>query len=119
MTMKGKTKLDLKPKVSEPALNTETPVSEKTTKRTPSEKTKLIQRLSRIEGQIGGIRRMIESDAYCIDVLTQSSAVSGAIEAFNRELLKNHIRNCFVNGIRAGQEEPIDELIKILDRLIK
>ena len=66
----------------------------KTTDRSEEERKKLIHRLNRIEGQIRGIRGMVESDAYCADILVQSAAVNAAVNAFNKELLASHIRGC-------------------------
>lgn len=79
----------------------------------------LINRLNRIEGQIRGIKKMVENDVYCTDILVQSSAVSAAINAFNRELLSNHIKSCVVNDIREGNDDVIDELLAILQKLMK
>lgn len=87
--------------------------------RNDEEKKKLISRLNRIEGQVGGIRRMIERDAYCTDVLVQSAAVNAAINAFNRELLSSHIRSCVVEDIRNGKDEVIDDLLITLQKLMK
>lgn len=97
----------------------ESPNSEKTTERLEDERKKLINRLNRIEGQIKGIKRMIEKDAYCTDILVQSSAVNAAINAFNKVLLENHIRNCVAEGIREGKDETIDELVATLHKLMK
>ena len=91
----------------------------KTKERTPEEVKKLLNRLSRIEGQIRGIRGMVEKDAYCTDILTQSAAVTAAMNAFNRDLLASHIRTCVVNDIRAGKDEGIDELVLTLQKLMK
>ena len=79
----------------------------------------LINRLSRIEGQIRGIKGMVEKNAYCIDILVQVSAVTAALNAFNRELLSSHIRNCVVKEIKEGKNETIEELINTLGKLIK
>ncbi len=92
---------------------------EKQTERPAEERRKLINRLSRIEGQIRGIRGMIERDAYCADVLTQSAAVSAAIAAFNRELLARHISTCVVRDIKNGDEETVDELVGLVQKLMK
>ncbi|MBQ4598517.1 MAG: metal-sensing transcriptional repressor [Clostridia bacterium] len=91
----------------------------KTKKRSEKEYKSLVNRLSRIEGQIRGIRTMVENDAYCTDILTQVSAVSAALNAFNRELLTNHIKTCVANDIRAGKDETIDELTDTLQKLMK
>ncbi len=91
----------------------------KTTKRPEEEKKKLIHRLNRIEGQIRGIRKMLESDAYCTDLLTQSAAVSAAIHSFNRDLIASHIRGCVARDIRAGKDEVIEELVTTFQKLMK
>ncbi len=91
----------------------------KSTERDEETVKKLLNRLNRIEGQIRGIKKMIESEAYCNDILVQSSAVSSAISAFNRELLKQHISNCVVRDIKNGDENIVDELNETLARLIK
>ena len=91
----------------------------KTKKRTEKEYKSLVNRLSRIEGQIRGIRTMVENDAYCTDILTQVSAVSAALNAFNRALLTEHIKTCVANDIRAGKDETIDELTDTLRRLMR
>ena len=87
----------------------------KTTPRTEEERRKLIHRLNRIEGQIRGIRGMLEKDAYCTDILIQSAAVN----AFNRDLIASHIRGCVVRDIRSGQDGVIDELVSTLEKLMK
>ncbi len=87
--------------------------------RSREEYQKLINRLNRIEGQIRGIRGMVERDAYCTDILTQSSAVAAALNAFNKELLANHIRTCVAEDIRAGKDEVIDDLVCTLQKLMK
>ena len=93
--------------------------SHKTKERSPEEYKKLIHRLNRIEGQIRGIRNMVEKDAYCTDILVQSAAVSAAMNAFNKELLANHIRTCVVNELQSGNEEVVDELVATLQKLMK
>ena len=92
---------------------------QKTTVRTEEERKKLIHRLNRIEGQIRGIRGMVEKDAYCADILIQSAAVNAAVNAFNKELLANHIRGCVARDIREGKDEVIDELVTTLQKLMK
>lgn len=92
---------------------------EKKTLRSDEQKKKLINRLSRLEGQIRGIRGMIEDDAYCTDILTQSAAAGAAMNAFNRELLSSHIRGCVASDIRDGNDEVIDDLMNILAKLMK
>ena len=87
--------------------------------RSPEEYKKLIHRLNRIEGQIRGIRGMVESGAYCPDILVQAAAVNAAVNAFNTELLASHIRSCVADDIRAGKDETIDELVATLQKLMK
>ena len=91
----------------------------KTTARSDGERKKLIHRLNRIEGQIRGIRGMVEKDAYCADILIQSAAVNAAVNAFNKELLASHIRGCVARDIRDGKDEVIDELVATLQKLMK
>ena len=91
----------------------------KTTARSQDERKKLMNRLSRIEGQIRGIKGMLEKDAYCNDILIQSAAVSAAMNAFNRELLSSHIHSCVVRDIREGKDEVVDELMATLQKLMK
>lgn len=92
---------------------------EKTTERSDEERKKLTHRLNRIEGQIRGIRKMIEKDAYCADILIQSAAVNAAVNAFNKELLASHIKGCVARDIRNGNDEVIDELLATLQKLMK
>jgi DNA-binding FrmR family transcriptional regulator len=91
----------------------------KTKQRSPEETTALIHRLNRIAGQIQGIKGMIERNAYCTDILVQSSAVTAAINAFNKELLATHIRTCVAQDIRDGKDETIDDLVNTLQKLMK
>ena len=93
--------------------------SEKKTLRSEEEQKKLINRLSRIEGQIRGIRGMIEKDAYCTDILVQSAAVNAAVNGFNKELLSSHIHSCVADKIRSGDDQVIDELVATLQKLMK
>lgn len=93
--------------------------SQRKKERTPEEYTKLIHRLNRIEGQIRGIRGMVENNAYCPDILMQSAAVTAAMNAFNKELLASHIRTCVSQDIRDGKDEVIDELVSTLQKLMK
>lgn len=91
----------------------------RTKQRTEEEYKALLNRLSRIEGQIRGIRGMIEKDAYCPDILTQVAAVSAALNGFGKVLLTQHIRTCVVDDIRAGKEDTADELAETIARLLK
>ena len=94
------------------------PCCEKHTDRSEEERRKLIN-FKRVEGQIRGIIGMLENDAYCNDILIQSAAVNAAVNAFNKELLANHIRTCVARDIREGKDETIDELVATLQRLMK
>ena len=87
--------------------------------RTEEEQKALMNRLNRIEGQIRGIRGMLEKDAYCPDILTQAAAANAALNAFCRELLASHIRSCVAEDIRAGKDENIYELLGTLQKLMK
>ena len=91
----------------------------KTKERSPEEYKKLIHRLNRVEGQIRGIRGMVEKNAYCTDILVQVAAVNAALRAFNRELLASHIKSCVARDIRQGKDETIDELVSTLEKLMK
>ena len=91
----------------------------KKTERSEEERRALMNRLSRIEGQIRGIRSMVESGAYCPDILVQAAAVNAAVNAFNKELLAAHIRTCVAEDIRAGRDETINELVTTLQKLMK
>lgn len=88
-------------------------------KRTEEEQKALLTRLKRIEGQIRGLQKMVESDAYCPDILVQSSAATSALNSFNKVLLGCHIRSCVAEDIRAGKDETVDELCELLQRLMK
>ena len=91
----------------------------KTKERTEKEYKDLINRLNRIEGQIRGIKGMMERDVYCTDILVQVSAINAALNSFNKVLLANHLRTCVAEDIRAGKEETIDELVAALQKLMK
>ena len=91
----------------------------KTKERTEEEYKRLIHRLNRIEGQIRGIRGMVERDAYCTDILTQVAAASAALNGFSKVLLSNHIKTCVAQDIRNGKDETIDELVDTLQKLMK
>lgn len=87
--------------------------------REPAELDALLRRLSRIEGQVRGVRGMVEKEAYCTDILTQVSAVQSALSAFSRELLNNHIHSCVVRDIQAGRLEVVDELLSTIQKLTR
>ena len=91
----------------------------KKTERSDDEKRRLINRLSRLEGQIRGIRAMVENDAYCVDIRTQSAAAKSAFNAFNRELLRRHVEGCVTRDIKAGDEETVGELMDIIGKLMR
>ena len=91
----------------------------KTKERSDKEYRNLINRLSRIEGQIRGIKKMVEEDAYCIDILVQVAAANAALNSFNKVLLGEHIKTCVANDIRDGKDETIDELVTTLQKLMK
>ena len=91
----------------------------KTKERSEKEYKDLIHRLNRIEGQIRGIKGMVERDAYCTDILTQVAAVNAALCSFNKVLLVNHIRTCVAEDIRSGKDETIDELVTTLQKLMR
>ena len=91
----------------------------KTKERGAEEYKKLMNRLNRIEGQIRGLKRMLENDAYCPDILIQAAAANAALNAFNRELLSNHIHTCVVNDIKEGKEETVDELVDTIYKMMR
>ena len=97
----------------------ETCCSTKTKERSEKEYKDLTNRLSRIEGQIRGIKGMVEIDAYCTDILIQVEAVKAALNSFNKVLLTNHIKTCVTNDIKEGKEETVDELVDTLQKLMK
>ena len=84
-----------------------------------TEEEALLQRLSRIEGQVRGVRGMVENDAYCTDILTQVSAIQSALNAFNRELLARHIRTCVVTDIEKGDLTVVDDLVATIQKMMK
>ena len=88
-------------------------------KRSEEEYKSLVHRLNRIEGQIRGIRGMVEKDVYCADILVQVAAANSALNAFSRELLSQHVRTCVADDRRAGSDEKLDELLKLLPKLMK
>ena len=93
--------------------------SERHKERSPEEYRDLINRLSRIEGQVRGIRTMVERGAYCPDILVQTSAVNSALNSFSKVLLSNHIRTCVRNDIREGNDEVVEELVSTLQKMMK
>ena len=93
--------------------------SDKTKERSEKEYKDLMNRLKRIEGQVRGIQGMLENDAYCTDILIQVSAVNAALNSFNKALLSNHLHTCVAENIRAGNDEVIDELVVLFQKLMK
>lgn len=91
----------------------------RTKERGDEEYKSLINRLNRIEGQVRGVKGMVERDAYCIDIITQVAAITAALNAFNKELLENHIRTCVVTDLQNGKAETAEELVEVLQRLMK
>jgi DNA-binding FrmR family transcriptional regulator len=87
--------------------------------REDKEFSSLMNRLKRIEGQVRGVERMLEQDAYCPDILVQVSSINSALNSFNKELLASHIRTCVADDIRKGNDETIDELVKLLQKLMR
>ena len=92
---------------------------QKTKVRTDEEYKSLMNRLNRIEGQIRGIKGMLEKDAYCTDILVQVAAVNSALNSFNKELLAEHIRTCVIEDIKAGKEDTVDDLVDTIKKLMK
>ena len=93
--------------------------SHKTKQRDEEELKKLLHRLSRVEGQVRGLKEMLQNDAYCPDILVQVSAANAALNSFSKELLASHIRTCVSDGIRRGEDEVVDELVCVLQKLMR
>lgn len=91
----------------------------KNTIRTSEQKKALLNRLKRLEGQVRGLEKMIEDDAYCNDILQQSMSAASAIDGFNQELLAHHVKGCVAEGIKNGDEEIVDELLRTMRKLMK
>ncbi len=91
----------------------------KTKHRTPEEQRDLMNRLKRIEGQVRGLQNMLENDAYCPDILVQVAAVNAALQSFSKVLLAGHVRTCVADGIREGDDGVVDELVTLLQKLMK
>lgn len=87
--------------------------------RSEKETKDLITRLSRIEGQVRGIKSMVEEERYCVDILNQVSAIQAALNSFNKELLANHIHSCVIEDIRAGKDEAVNELCETIKKMMK
>ena len=95
------------------------PACAKGTERSDEQRRKLLNRLSRLEGQVRGVRKMVEEDAYCNDILVQTAAISAAINAFSREVLRSHLKSCVIRDIREGRDEVADELMETLERMMR
>lgn len=93
--------------------------SGKSKERSEKEYKDLVNRLSRIEGQVRGVKAMLERDAYCTDILTQVAAINAALNSFNKVLLANHIKTCVTKDIKDGKEDTVDELVTVLQKLMK
>ena len=91
----------------------------KTKHRDDEELRKLMNRLNRVEGQVRGVKKMLEEEQYCVDILTQVSAIQAALNAFNKELLSSHIHSCVVEEIQKGNTEVVDELCESIKQLMK
>lgn len=91
----------------------------KAKKRNVIEKKDLVLRLSKIEGQVRGVKKMVENDVYCTDILIQVSAITAALNSFNKVLLSNHINTCVADNIQQGNMEVVDELVRTLQKLMK
>ena len=91
----------------------------KTKVRETEEARDLIHHLNRIEGQVRGVRNMVEEDRYCVDILTQVTAIQASLNSFSKKLLSSHIKSCVVNDIREGHDEVVDELCDVIRKLMK
>lgn len=91
----------------------------KTKKREDKEFKDLMNRLKRIEGQVRGVENMLENDAYCVDIITQVSAINSALNSFNKKLIANHLKTCVADGIKNGDESIIDETTDLIQKLMK
>ena len=90
---------------------------EKSTYRTDEEKKRLTKRLNIIEGQIRGIKQMIDNDRYCADILIQMSAINKSLESVENSILESHIKSCILNEVRLGNDDSIDEVMELFKRL--
>lgn len=91
----------------------------RTKHRSENETKDLITRLNRIEGQVRGIKNMVENERYCVEILNQVAAVQAALNSFNKELLANHIHTCVVDDIQKGNVEVVDELCETIKKIMK
>lgn len=91
----------------------------KNTKRSDALKHDVAKRLNRIEGQVRGVKKMIEEDKYCDNVLIQIVAIKSALDSVSKLVLENHMRNCLVDDIQKGHDEIINELLTTIGRMVK
>lgn len=92
----------------------------RTKMRSEEEHKKLMNRLKRIEGQVRGVEKMLDENAYCPEIMVQISAINSALNSFNKELLASHMKSCVVEDIQAGKgDEAIDELATLLQKVMK
>jgi len=108
-----------KPDTLDTNLDSQACCTGKTKERDAKEYKDLVTRLNRIEGQVRGVKGMVEKDVYCVDILTQVSAIQAALNSFNKVLLANHIKTCVADDIRQGNDEVIDELVVTLQKLMR
>ncbi len=94
-------------------------MSDKHTYRQEDLRKSLMHRLSRIEGQVRGVRRMLEEETYCVDILTQVAAIRAALKGFSRELLDSHVRGCVKDGIVRGEDAVVEELLDTIHKIMK
>ena len=95
------------------------PMCAKKKERSEKELKDMMNRLKRIEGQVRGVQNMLENDAYCLDIINQVSAINSALNSFNRLLLNKHLHSCVADGVRAGDDNVIDELDTLLQKMLK
>lgn len=90
----------------------------RTRERNEEELKKLLNRLSRVEGQVRGIRKMLEEDSYCIDIVTQVSAVTSALNSFTKEILTQHFETCVKTDLEQGSDEKLLEALDAIKRIL-
>ncbi len=95
------------------------PMCERKTARDEKELKRLLDRCSRIEGQVRGIKKMLEDNAYCVDIIRQVSAAQNALNSLNKELIASHMHSCVYNDVKAGSEDSLNELADLLEKLMK
>lgn len=93
--------------------------SHRSSNRSQKMKASLVSRLNRIEGQVRGIKGMIDKDVYCDDVLNQIAAVQSAMKSVSRLLLESHMKSCIVNRLQSGETEVLDELLQTIEKMMK